>query len=346
MRFQVVSSDGSGLGIASHLSSEGHAVTLTLISGDHQLGSGVVDKGDPAASADILVFDSDEYGERADFIRESGKRVLGASLWSKTLDENSEYVSSMIRALGWNTDKVTKGTHLYVTGWFNGDKYISTYASILYRRFMSSGRGPDVKFTGVLSNFWLSREGLINERILKPLSTVLRKANHRGPFHIHLLVQGDEFSVLEMNASLNHPLSLLLFENSKLTISNLLLNLLDESSKPIIPLEQWASSVMLTLPPYPYPLDSASVELKGISPGNLKHLWLVDVMKKDDKWFSAGMHGKIGYVTARGSNIVENTRRMYRTLSNLDIPGLQYRDDIGRNTYKILATLKESGWLR
>ena len=345
MRFQVVSSRGSGLGLASHLSSEGHAVILTLAS-SHELGSGVVDKSNEDSNADILVYDTDYYGAQADKVRQSGKRVLGASMWSKTIEENRDYATSIVKSLGWPTSGVDKGVNLYVTGWFNGDKYISTYTSLLYRRLMSSGNGPDVKCTGVISNFWVSRDGKVSERILKPLATVLRKANHRGPFHVHLLVNGDKFKVVEVSASLSHPLSLLLFENSKMSTSNLLLHLFDESSKPLVPIEQWGSGVLLTLPPFPYHLSSGSVELRGVNPANLKHLWLVDVKRDSGKWFSAGMHGKIGYVTARGGNINEATRRVYRTISNLDIPDLQYRDDVGRNTYKLIATLRNTGWLR
>lgn len=343
MRFLVVSESGQGLGIASHLSSEGHSVTFTTLS-ESPLGRGIVDRSNETAP-DIVLFDSDKFSSQAQQLREQGLRVLGASQWAGALNSNSDYAQSIIKSVGWPTEGVTKGVHLYVTGWFNGTRFIATYASLVYRRLMSSGNGPDIRFTGVVGNFWLSRHSRTTKNILEPLERILKRANHRGAFHTHVFVNEDDYCVPEVWASTTDPLAVLLFENSRNTISDTLLKLFDENSNPISPTSPWTCGVLLSVPPYPYEAVSSARSLRGVNPGNLKHLWLIDACKDGSAWSSGGVHGKLGYVTARGNSVNESVRRVYRTISNLSVPDLQYRDDIGRDTYRLFQQLRSWGWL-
>jgi hypothetical protein len=338
VRILILSQEGQGLGLAHHLSTEGHNVGFH-VPNNTLIGKGVVDTK-PSYNADITIFDSDSM-LGAKEVRETERRVLGASLWAKTLAENPDYAKALISSLGWKTTESTEGANLYTTVWFNGSNYIAIYNSIVYRRFMSSGRGPDVNFTGVVTNFNKPTSHLF-KTILKPLKTVLRKVNHRGCFHIHTLVKEQRVYVKSIDASFGHPLSYLLFENSSASVSDILLRLFNEDSKRVDTIEQWGCGLLLTTPPYPYKIDNGHTPLRGINIHNLKHLWLIDAQKNGPDWATAGAGGKIGYLTARGSTISEATRRIYRTIKNLDIKDIQYRDDVGLGLHRLLNQFKRA----
>lgn len=344
MKFNIISETGYGLGLATHLSSEGHSVAMCLRQ-PSDLGSGLVNITEDTDHADITIFDSDAHGRTADEARKEGKRVLGASHWAELLEKDSEYAHSVIEAVGWNTSAATKGVNFYVTTWFNGAHFLVTYCSLVYHRFMSSGRGPEVRTTGVVSNFYQPTERVYKD-ILRPLEAVLRRTNHRGCCHVHLLVDGDSYTAKGLSASFNTPLALLLFENSRAATSDVLLRLLNESSKPIQVLEQWAAALLITVPPYPYTIDAHSYELAGLQPPALKHLWLIDAKRDGSAFKTAKAHGKIGYVTARGSYLQEAVKRAYRTVRNLEVRDLQYRDDVGRNLNSLISKLKEYQWMK
>jgi hypothetical protein len=346
MRFNFVSEKGEGLGLATHLSSEGHAVDLA-VGTNTLLGEGIVKRVSqiPQQVSDVYVFDSDIMGQEADEYREAGYRVLGASHWSEMLSKDPDYMAKVIKLIGWDQDTVTNGINLYITTWFNGAHFISTYASLVYRRFMSGGRGPDVNFTGVVGNFYQPCERIERE-ILQPLSRVLKRVNHKGCFHTHAIITGDKFSVKEVSASFTSPLSLILYENTKTSKSDILLKLFDETSKPIVSLDQWAVGLLVSVPPYPYMENPQSVIIKGLQEPALKHLWFVDAMKEGNEWKTAATNGKLGYVTSRGASVHEAVKRVYRTVGNFQIRDIQYRDDVGTNLNSLLDNLKSYGWLK
>jgi len=347
MRLLLISKQGAGFGMASHLSSEGHAVTV-LHSTQSHIGQGVITvlaQGESVSAADIYIYDDNSFGQHAEDARNAGLRVLGASRWSQMIDDDESYEAEIIKLVGWLPPKTSNGVNLYVTGWFNGSKFICSYTSLVYRRLLPGGLGPDVGCMGTVSNFYQPTDRIYNT-FLKPLEKALRRVNHRGCIHIHTLVDGDAFGVQGVSTALTHPLAYALLENVNLPVSNILLRLFDENSKPIRPLEQWASGVILSVPPYPYTNPHKPVELKGLHPSNLKHMWLCDAQKESGVWKTTGQTGLVGLVTARGSTVEETVRRTYRTISQLDIKDVQYRNDVGRHINPILAKLSKASWIK
>lgn len=329
MRILVVCDGGLGKGFAQRCERDGHDVKVS--------------RPDMAQwRPDLVIYDNwRNYAKEADSLRTHGIKVLGPSRWSQTLEEDKEYLSQIIAAIGWPSNGVPQGTHLYLSGWFNGASFISTYTSVVYRRFMAGGAGPDLTCTGMLSCF----EPLTNQTyrtLLAPIEKTLKKVNHRGVVHIHALVNGPVYCVKEIITSFAHPLSLTLFENTFQSTSEIILSLFDENSKKVKTLSAWAAGLQLSVPPYPYNYGNEYHSVEGIVPGNIKHLWAADLEQEGDKYASGGL---IGYVTARGHDENESVRRMYRTVGNLRSADMQYRNDVGRNIQPLLMSLKQGGWI-
>lgn len=344
MRILFVSETGLNLGLAMRCENDGHDVRYI---DKHNCGIGIIKTPSEKESswADMTIFDTNSFAGRADEMRIGGHKILGPSRWSSMLAHDGVYKSQIIASLGFPNNNLQQGTNFYISAWFNGATFISTYASFVYRRFMSGGAGPDLNCTGMLGNF----NGVTSKTwrtFVEPLEKMLKKVNHRGPVHIHAIVQGDQFSVKDINASFMHPLSLLLYENSSKTPSTILLALFDETSKPIKPIDSWASGLQLSVTPYPHGdlKEDRFIQTQGIVQANMNHIWLGNISKKDGQYY-AHANGLVGYVCARGINEHECVRRMYRTVSNLKVADLQYRNDVGRNIQNMITSLTHPGWL-
>lgn len=341
MNFLFVADTNLTLGLAMRCENEGHDVRYLSTT---PAGLGLVKSfsRDEKWIPNIAVYDHNRFGTEADNVRNEGFKVLGPSRWSSMLETDDNYRNQIIASLGWPLQQIN-GTHFYISAWFNGTSFICSYSSIIYRRFMPGGAGSDLLCTGMISDF---RPLTLRTKttFLDPLEKTLKKVNHRGCVHIHAVVNQDQFSVKELYASFAHPHNLVLYENTNLTISDILLRLFDETSKPIVTISPWASAIQVSTPPYPHNSLVSSVNIDGIVPANLKHLWLADVSLKDSTYTTSN-RGLVGYVTARGADEIECTRRMYRTVGNLRIPDIQYRNDVGRNINTLLQSLRQPGWL-
>ena len=113
--------------------------------------------------------------------------------------------------------------------------------------------------------------------------------------------------------------------------------------------------IQLALPPFPfencYPELYKDTPIHGLNKHNLKHFWPYDVQKIEDDYFSTGNGGRLGVITARGDEVQgysplrDARRRALRTIRNLKVGSLMYREDVGNNVEKERALLKEWKWI-
>jgi len=74
--------------------------------------------------------------------------------------------------------------------------------------------------------------------------------------------------------------------------------------------------------------DVSNTMIYGLNEESLKHIHLYNVSKDlAGNYYSWG--GTVLKVCARGRNVKEARRRVYRTLNNIDLEDKQYRTDIG-----------------
>lgn len=342
MKVLFVSETGLNLGLAMRCDSDGHDVRYHCPTG---CGTGIIKTYDEGDIVDMVIFDSNTYASRAERMRDEGTKILGTSRWASMLSHDGTYRSQLIQAMGFNLNGVSSGTNFYVTAWFNGERFIAHYLSLVYRRFMAGGAGPDLSCTGMVAAFKDVTPKTF-DTFVAPLEKSLKRLNHRGPVHIHVLANREGWCVKDIDASFIHPLSLLLFENTNLAASAVMLSLFDETSKPLKPVDGWAAGLQLSVTPFPHGELKADrfIQTQGIIAANINHLWLANVSRRDNGYV-AHAQGLLGYVTARGYDEHECVRRMYRTVGNLKVPDLQYRNDVGRNTQVLLTNLRQAGWL-
>lgn len=329
MRLIIISQTGYALGIASHLSSEGHSIDKFVVTADEPSRVKTIFRDHKIP--DIAILDSPEHADTVEWIRSRGIKVLGDSKWSRLLSYNIEYRRSVSEALGYKLAVAdTVGVPVVVSCWFNGNKFISKSLVFNYTRFMAGDVGVAVPSAGYVAYFNVEGSRLVNEALM-PLEKFLRKANHRGCFSVGVLADRGQWYVQDISASVSQPYTSAVFENTRITKSDVLLRIFNEASDEISYIDPYVCGCMLSIYPYPAAHPKESLEIKGINTFNLKHLWPMDCTKDNDVWTCGSMSGCLGYITARGTTAQEARRRVYRTISNLSIDDIQYRNDIGKD---------------
>jgi len=248
-----------------------------------------------------------------------------------------------------------EGIEISTELWFNGSSVLSVNHTMEEKTLMEGGIGPK---TGCMGDVvWIGTQDskLYREGIGKMVS-ILNKVKYRGPIDLNTIVTKSKLYGLEFTARFGYNALFSLLELYSGRLGDLLYGVASGSTKSLNFKKGWSISVTFNLEPYPMDVEpdySKDILVQGISRQNLKHIWFYDVYKKGDSFACSGNGGNLGCVTARslsGSTGDENTvreakRRAYRTLSNLIIPDVMYRRDIGLRVPSEYGQLKEWGWL-
>lgn len=354
MNILVVSEWGQSAGLADRLEREGNNVKLVLTKGGQVYFESETVLPEYAAELaidgnfDVVMVDSAANGRLAERVRKGGKRVVGGSTWSEAVAGDNGYLLSVLASVGIPTTTDVNGqgsVNLYISGWFNGSKFVTRYTSLVYRRMMVGGKGKDVGCSGTLTSH-RNRSGKPHTLVLKPLEQVLRRVNHCGPLHAHVVVTPVGYAVTELNTDFNHPLSMITTEGVQATLGETVASCSNPGSPESHPRTNWTSSVLMAYPPYPYhnelPVESTP-KMPGVSSGVLKHINPVGMRLIGNDYHIVG--GEVCYVMGGGDTFMEAVRRMYRTAENIDIPNVMYRTDVGRNVQGHLYNLEKWGWL-
>lgn len=339
MRILVVSGTGFGLGFAPMAEFDGHAVTRASITSSTAALS--------SSLPDVLIYDAVECAPQADEARNKGVKVIGASKWSNILENNPEYKANIIKAIGYKPATTDiKGVEVEVVAWFNGNNFIAKFLALNYDKMLTGNLGVGVLSAGYIALFGVEKAKLVQDT-LEPLEKFLRKVGHRGVFSVSVVVTDKgELYTRDVTANLNRPWTQALYANiNKRTSGQVMMSMFDSNSKPIQYIDKYVAGIILSIPPYPFHHPEALVEVQGVNPQNLKHIWQMDMFREGDRYFTGHLSGNVGFATSRGSTPEEAARRAYRVIGNLSIANVQYRIDIGKGLGEKLLTLTRLGML-
>lgn len=249
--------------------------------------------------------------------------------------------------------EVVHGIEVSTELWFNGKDVVGVNHTMEEKTLCEGGLGPKTGCMG--SAVWIGLENskLYREGIGK-LVPALRKVKYIGPIDLNTIVAEGKLYGLEFTARFGYDALFILFEMLRGKVNDLLYGVATGVAKGMTFKSNWGMGIDLVVPPYPLDIKPdlyKDVLIQGLNRGNLKHFWPYDVYKKGDRYLCAGNGGDLGVVTARGdeigdwSPIRDAKRRIIRTISNLIIPDMIYRRDIGNRVSDERAQLKKWGWL-
>lgn len=243
--------------------------------------------------------------------------------------------------------QIVSGIEVSTEGWFNGRGWITPFNHTFEeKRFLPSG-GPN---TGCMGNVVLGTESnKLTQATVERLTPFLKQIGYRGPIDVNSIVNDEGVFALEisprfgydaieaMMEGLQEPLSDILFETAMGVRKTLPLSTTERQI-----------AVRLSVPPWPHADPAASeagMPILGLNEDNLKHIFLTDVFFEDGDYRYAASDGVVMKVTAHGRNAGEARSRAYRTIDNLTIPNVQYREDIGSRVETDIGELRNLGYL-
>lgn len=240
MKFTFFSKCGWSLALARRCETEGNSVNFWCeLKG---VGNGFIHTvQSPILEPDtILVFDDNKYGPRADEYRRAGYAVIGASTFGHNLAVTPMY-DETIRKLMDDYD-MPKST--YIEGWFNGNDWVLGMTSIcVYDSYHLAGDlGRETGYESGTACFWKRVRPTIFKQSLGKLTSVLKRAGHIGPISVGEKIHGG-FS----RDSLQGVTSLIPMDCGKL-----LSDTARGTLKRITPRYDYATTIRVTIPPYPY----------------------------------------------------------------------------------------------
>jgi len=270
----------------------------------------------------------------------SGNELLKDFLSSK--EEAKEIGSFLLQ------EKI-EGIEISTEGWFNGKNFIAFNHTIERKRFMEGNKGPN---TGCMGNIvWTCEEDKLVKYALLPLTSFLKRQNYIGPLDVNCIVTPQEAYFLEFTARFGYDAIYALLELLKGSLFDLLFGCATGTSLPSFK-PYYGIGVRLSLAPYPLGEVEDFKPFKGLRVVEIpeeakKHVWLHDVMLKDNEVVLSGTGGAFACVTAWGENIRECRRRVYRTISNISLTNdIQYREDIGADKEEEqIEELRGLGWI-
>ena len=328
MKVLVASKSGNCLGLSQRIGKEGHIpYFLPLDKRSGSIGEGIAKKN-KNGGYDLTIFDTSSYGKYADSFT---CPVVGACRWADHADTNDIYGQQLLTlakikpCLDFPPNSVVVDCQM----WWDG--FASHFHSITMTedRLMNGDIGPIVPYAGVTMKM-VSKDSRIMRETVGKMEDLLKKTSYRGPITIR--VSATKEALYAMKLFVKVDLLPTFAELYKGSLTRLFHGIAIGSNGYADFMNDYALSVLVTVPPYPHiclrnaPLPA---QIEGLNEQNLKHIWLHDVKKEENKYYVAGSNGRVMTVVARGRDIIECRRRVYRTLSNITLPFMQYRTDIG-----------------
>ena len=280
--------------------------------------------------------------------------VKDQTLWDRCLSRISPDSRGILQ-------RVLTGIEVSTEGWFNGKEFLTPFNHTFEeKRFLAGGLGVN---TGCMGNVVVSGGSgdQLTRSTVERLSGFLRQLDYRGPFDINCIVTPEGAYALEATSRMGYDAVEALAEGLEQPLGDLLWGVATGTATEM-PLaeDQTLIAVRLSIPPWPVRKPNASDHgepITGIDDDTLPHLFLTDVYKSSEGYFTAAGDGVLLKATAKGgprhladdSRTTDYTyecrRRVYRTLDRINVSGKQYRTDIGERVNKEIAQLKEWGWL-
>lgn len=325
MKYVFISRDGDILPLAQRIEAEGNQVDVYICKDSDLL----LDKHITAYGPDTIVFDSFGFGNLANRLRKADFPVIGSSLLTDQLDNDSTYSKKVLQMCGLPVDG-PYAIPITIDSWFNGLQFLS----ILYTL-------DDVVFTGNTS------DKLFEQGIAK-LAYALKKSNYRGPISLMAMVGKDSIYYKGLKARFAPASMLVMREGLKGRVSNVLQAMATGQNRFFMMKPGWFTSIQISLNSNPL-FDGCTnyeIDVDGLTDDIAKHLWLYGFSKKSaDRYTYTGRGGRIAVVTARGDTIREVRRRAYRTIHNMKIKEMLYLSDVGKKAESMHGTIKQGGWI-
>ncbi len=246
--------------------------------------------------------------------------------------------------------KRVTGVEIAVGAFFNGKQFAHPInINFEHKKLFPGNIGPSTGEMGT-SMYW-SGENKIFNATLKKLEPKLAGEGYVGYIDINCIVNAQGIYPLEFTARFGYPTINIQQEGILMPIGEFLYELASGRLTSFKTRKGFQLGVRVVVPPYPFndqqtfmthSKDAAILFKKP----NCEGVHIGDVKAVNGQWLVAGDTGVVLVICGTGSTMRQAQAQAYSRLSNILIPAMYYRTDIGQRWYEDSDRLHTWGYLR
>lgn len=255
-------------------------------------------------------------------------------------------------------EKIKAEFEIGINGWFGPNGFLPEKFQLSWEHkpLMPGDIGPNTGESVSVSKY-VSHDKLVNDFLL-PLVGALKKAGHRGDFCVGAMIDDNGKAwPLEMTVRCGYPALFGQIASHKGDPAQWMRDLLDGEDTLKVS-QDVCIAVVIGQPKYPYEMSSPDIvegnPIGGVTPENIDDLHFCGVMKakgpvmKDGKVVDADTYQTtdeyVMVVTALGKTIEKACKKVYKTIKEIKIPNMIYRNDGGDKVKKNLLAMHFHGY--
>lgn len=247
--------------------------------------------------------------------------------------------------------RVVGGVEVAVGAFFNGKQFVTPInVNFEHKKLFPGELGVATGEMGTLM-FWSEPNKLFNQT-LKKMEGALAKEGYVGYIDINCIVNGNGIYPLEFTSRFGYPTISIQYDGMSEGIGDFFYGLATGVATKFKAKKGFQVGARVVVPPFPYSdakktfdafsKDAAIVFKKPSFDG----VHIEDVKIVNNEWLVTGHSGVALIVSGCGTTMKEAQKQMYARISNILIPNMYYRTDIGNRWLDDSDKLFAWGYLR
>jgi phosphoribosylamine-glycine ligase len=235
-----------------------------------------------------------------------------------------------------------RGVEISTEGWFDRDHWLHPFnITFEEKKLLAENLGPNTGCAGNLIKALGDIPKTARQSLVK-LTAILTRAGYVGPLDVNAIISEKGFFALEFTPRFGYDAWQTISTILTIPPGKFLYELATGGLKKM-PLDTdcWAAGVRLTIPKGESKA-TPGVPLVGVEDN--PQLFLSDVVKKGDMYFSGGADNVILAAVASHRSRAAALGEVYDTLKALKIPNKEYRTDVGKRIDTQLSDLEYWGY--
>jgi len=243
-----------------------------------------------------------------------------------------------------------RGVEVAVGAFFNGKEFMQPINVNFEHKLLFPGDiGPSTGEMGTCM-YW-SGPNRIFKATLAKLEERLAAEGYVGYIDVNCIVNGQGIYPLEFTARFGYPTISIQADSLSMPMADFLSGMADGTLKTFKFKRGFQIGVRIVVPPFPY-TDPKTFEANSkdrvviFRRPNFEGIHIEDVKLVNGEWLITGNTGVVLIVTGQGSSVKQAQSQAYQRVSNILIPNMYYRKDIGDRWFEDHDRLHTWGYLR
>jgi phosphoribosylamine---glycine ligase len=246
--------------------------------------------------------------------------------------------------------KRVTGVEVAVGAFFNGKQFMTPInVNFEHKKLFPGNIGPATGEMGT-TMYWSEPNKLFSATLGKMENRLLEEG-YVGYMDVNCIVNAQGIYPLEFTARFGYPTISIQQEGINMPMGEFLYEMAAGSLKEFKTKRGFQLGVRIVMPPFPFNDDETyntytKDAVIGFKKQNLEGIHIEDVKIAEEEWLVAGNSGVALIVVGIGQTMKQAKAQAYSRVSNIMIPGMYYRDDIGERWAEDSDRLHSWGYLR